>query len=317
MHAIFVTAALLASLAADPVEGAEGVNYHRYETPHITCIIGDNAAMGEHRNRYNGVYSLTTPTLKDSPFVPLYAGLNLEHYFDMRPDINKDGHTFFEPRNEPLIFKQIDENTTELYQPETPYWAVESRTKFTVTPEGYIDMDFECTPHKDHWVGNFMGVFWASYINAPIDKSIYFLEAGSSPDAPKWLQYCTQRHGLNSTVRGADDNIVMEGPESTSNLFVGTSPLRYALPFYYGRFRDHVLIFLYDAKEGGVIRLTHSPSGGGKTPDETDTNPAWDVQLIVPQPKVGTWYGMKARLIVKPWEGREDVLKYVKAHYNK
>ena len=315
MHTVFITAVLIGSMAADPIEGAEGVNYHRYETSNITCTIGDNAALGVHRNRYNGVYSLATPTLKETPFVPDYAGLNLEHYFDMRPDIQKDSHTFFEPRNEPLVFKQIDERTTELYQPVTPYWAVESRTTFTVTPEGYIDMDFACTPHKDHWTGDFMGVFWASYMNAPEDKSIYFLAPGSTPDAPKWLQYCTQRHGLHSTVRRADEEIPMEGPESTTNLFASLSPLRYALPFYYGRFRDHVLIFLYEAGDGGVIRFSHSPSGGGNTADETDTNPAWDVQLIVPQPKVGTWYGMKARLIVKPWEGREDVLKHVKAYY--
>jgi len=192
---------------------------------------------------------------------------------------------------------------------------VESKTLFTVTPEGYIDMDFSCTPHKDQWVGGFMGIFWASYINAPINKSIYFLEAGSTPNAPKWLQYCTQRHGLNSTVRGEGDEFIMEGPESTTNLFVSTSPLRYALPFYYGRFRDHVLIYMYEPKPGGVIRLSHSPSGGGKTPDETDTNPAWDAQLIVPHPEIGTWYGMKARLIVKPWEGRDDVLHFVKAYY--
>ena len=307
----------IAMLCAPNAEGVEGTNFHRYETPTLSCIIGDNAALGVHRNRYNGVYSLTTPALKESPFVPDYAGLNLEHYFDMRPDINKDNHTFFEPRNEPLTFKQIDERTSELYQPETPYWHVESKTRFTVTPEGYIDLDFTCTPHTDQWAGGFMGVFWASYINAPEDKSIYFLEAGSTPEAPKWLQYCTQRHGLHSTVRGADDEIPMEGPESTTNLFVGTSPLRYALPFYYGRFRDHVLIFLYEAGEGGVIRLSHSPSGGGDTPDKTDTNPAWDVQLIVPEPKVGTWYGMKARLIVKPWEGRGDVLEYAKAYYGK
>ncbi|MCF6285787.1 MAG: hypothetical protein L3K26_11405, partial [Candidatus Hydrogenedentes bacterium] len=256
MYAALLTAAALTLLNADGVEGA---NYHRYDTPAITCVIGDNAALGQHRNRYNGVYSLTTPGLKDSPFVPSYAGLNLEHYFDLRPDINKDGHTFFEPRNEPMAFKQIDAYTSELYQPVTPYWGVESTTRFTVSPEGHIDMDFTCTPHKDHWVGGFMGIFWASYINAPINKSIYFLQAGSSLDKPRWLQYCTQRHGLNSTVLGPDDAPFSEGGESTTNLFASVSPLRYALPFYYGRFRDQVLIFLYEADEGGRIRLTQSP----------------------------------------------------------
>lgn len=305
-------ATLLAVLGAD---GIEGTNFHHYDTRKIDLVIGDNSALGEHKARYNGIYSLTTPKLKDSPFVPFYAGLNLEHYFDMRPDINKDNNVFFEPRNAPMTFKQIDEHTSELFQPETPYWGVESTTRFTVAPEGHIDLDFTCTPKRDHFVGGFLGVFWASYINAPEDKSIYFLEAGSTLDAPKWVQYCTQRHGLHSTVRSAEDDLPMEGPESTTNLFMSTSPLRYAVPFYYGRFRDHVLIFMYQAGDGGRIRLSHSPSGGGDTPDKTDTNPAWDVQLIVPNPVVGQAYGMKGRLIVKPWKDRAEVLEIVKEYY--
>ena len=304
-------------LGAAAPEGVEGANFHRYETPTISCIIGDNAALGEHRNRYNGIYQLTTPTLKESPFVPFYAGLNLEHYFDLRPGINEDGHTFFEPRNEPMTFRQLDAQTTELYQPVTPYWAVESTTRFTVAPEGHIDMTFTCTPHKDHWVGGFMGIFWASYINAPLNKSIYFLQADSSLEEPKWYQYCTQRHGLHSTAFGADDDLALEGPESTTNLFISPSPVKFAVPFYYGRFRDHVLIYLYEAGEGARIRFSQSPSGGGTTAAGDDTNPAWDVQLIVPDPEVGKAYGMKARLIVKPWEGREDVLEHARAFYGR
>lgn len=314
MHVVIVS---LLTLGAAVANGVEGLNFHRYETPTISCVIGDNAALGEHRNRYNGIYALTTPTLKESPFVPLYAGLNLEHYFDLRPDINKDSHTFFEPRNEPMHFRQIDASTSELHQPVTPCWAVESTTRFTVAPAGHIDMEFSCTPHKDHWVGGFMGVFWASYMNAPLDKSIYFLEAGSTLDAPRWLQYCTQRHGLNSTVFGPDDALPLEGPESTTNLFISPSPLKFALPFYYGRFRDHVLIFCYEAGPGGRIRISHSPSGGGPTPGNDDTNPAWDVQLIVPDPKIGEAYTMRARLIVKPWEGRQNVLDIARAFYGR
>ncbi len=315
MTASVLIAAAVAMAAAQP-EGAsvtDPAHWVELRAEALTAVIGDNEPMGSHhRKLYNGVFALTTPALAESPFVPAYAGLNLEHYFDARARHEKDT-VFFEPRHAPMELRRTGDNTVELYQAATPFYGVESWTRFTVSAPHYIDMTYRCIPRKDGFAGGFMGVFWASYINAPADKSLYFLQAGSSLDAPRWVQYCTQVHGHASTVVHESDTFSAEFGEGEGSLFEDLSPLRYAEPFYYGLFRDHVLIFIFE--RGPVVRFSHSPSGGGATPAGDDTNPAWDFQLIVPGVKTGQEYGLRMRLVYKLWAGRADVLAEVRNAY--
>jgi hypothetical protein len=279
-------------------------------------IIADNGAKGEHRAGYNGVIRVQEPSETLFPFVPAYAGLNLEHYFDARPR-HEDREVFFEPRHVPMQMRQLDDRIIELYQAETPYYGVESWTQF----EGYenephvIDMTYRCIPKRRAFKGGFMGVFWASYINAPEDKSIYFLEEESSLDNPEWVAFSTESHGTKSTVLPAGDATSFKYPKDGGTLFNSISSMRFAEPFFYGRVGDDVLIYIFEPNP--YIRFAHSPSGGGRTPDGTDTNPAWDFQLVIPDYKVGQEYGLKVRLVYKPWRGRDDVLGEVRRYWNR
>jgi hypothetical protein len=90
------------------------------------------------------------------------------------------------------------------------------------------------------------------------------------------------------------------------SLFRSLSPLRFDLPFFYGRFEDHVWIVMFDRTEG--IRLSHSPSGGGFDAERQTTRPAWDFQLIVPNPQVRAEYGFRARTLFRPHCDREEIL---------
>ena len=137
---------------------------------------------------------------------------------------------------------------------------------------------------------------------------MYFLDADSTLEKPMWRQLCTQQHNRDSTVRSATDSTELKF-EGAGTLFANQSPLRYSVPFFYGRFRDMVLIYVFRPNEN--LRFTHSPSGGGLTVSQDDTNPAWDFQLIIPQPKTGQEYGLHGRLIYKRWIDRQDVLNRV------
>jgi hypothetical protein len=65
------------------------------------------------------------------------------------------------------------------------------------------------------------------------------------------------------------------------------------------------LAYLFKSSE--VIRLTQSPSGGGSS------NPAWDFQYIIPDPRTEKVYSFKARILYKPFIGNQDILE----EYNK
>ncbi len=298
MSAITLLAVLLSA-------NEEAGGHATIEASRIVCIIGDNGELGEHRPGYNGLFDLRIPDDTQSAFVPAYAGLNLEHYFDIKPRPS-EGAVFFEPRRAPMEFQRISATTAELHQPPTPVYGVESWTRFEVHDPNYVDMTFRCIPRKADLEGGVLGVFWASYIHAPLDKSIYFLAAGSTLDKPVWTQYCTQEHGRDSSVRHESDNLDIPFAGGEGTLFNNLSPLRYSVPFFYGRVGANVLIYIF--RSGPCIRFSHSPSGGGPTASGDAQNPAWDFQLIVPQYKVGDEYGLSMRLVYKRWVDRADVI---------
>lgn len=313
MHTMLLLLQAIAAAAADDPRGpgAADVDFASFEVSGLRCLIGNNTSTGDHRPGYNGLFALTAPGLADSVYVPAYAGLNLEHYFDARQR-SEDPAEFFEPRYASMTFRRIDARTAELHQPPTPLYGVESWTRFTLEEPHYIDVEFRCVPRQIEFAGGWFGVFWASYMNGPANKSIYFLAEGSTLDAPRWLQFCTQQHNHASTVRPAGDALDLPMPDSADTLFNSFSPLRYGEPFYYGLIGDHVLIYIFEPNPG--LRFAHSPSGGGPTADGTDTNPAWDFQLIVPEPEAGREYVLRWRTVLKPFAGRDDVLDEVRAY---
>ena len=280
----------------------------------LEVVVGNNKSLDrngkQHQAGYNGVFSLKSTLQPESPFVSAYAGLNLEHYFDA--SACPDHKQFFEPRYSSMKLRRINDQTVELYQAKTPVFQVESWSRFSVA-SNYIDFSYRCKPHRDDYAGDFLGTFWASYINGPLNKSIYFLDAESSIEKPAWQQLCTQTHNRDSTVKQAADTTKLTF-QAKDTLYANISSLKYSAPFFYGRFRNMVLIYAFQPNP--AIRFTHSPSGGGRTAKGDDTNPAWDFQLIIPKPKAGREYELRGRLIYKEWKGREDVLAEVSAYLN-
>jgi hypothetical protein len=262
----------------------------------LTVVIGDNAADGQHRAGYNGVWSLTHRDEADNFFVPTVAGLNLEHIINGE-DFDHDGtsRVFFEPRNAPMTFTRLSDTEAELHQPPTPTFHLESWTHFTLVAPHYVDLHFRCQARQHVFRFGTIAVFWASYINAPDDKSIYFRRSQT------WQQLCTQQHNDESTVRHPGDRVTLRFVDGyPPALYRNLSPLYYDEPFYYGNFKGMVAILMFDRTSG--IRFTHSPS-----------NPAWDFQFLIPGYEVNREYGFRARLAYRPRCNRAEIRQEVAA----
>ncbi len=296
----------------------------------LTAVIGDNSADGTQRAGYNGLWSLRhTPsgspsrgrdsTPSGSPsrgretrsiFVPGIAGLNHEHIFDGETD-DKTVEVFFEPRHAPMTFRKISDREAELHQPPTQTFQLESWTRFKLAEPHFIDMHYRCTAHQHVFKRGYIGLFWASYIDAPEDKSMYFVSSMSGGKAV-WEQLCTQRHNDESTVRHRDDKFELTvRKENRESLFRNYSPFRFDLPLFYGNFEDHVWVVMFDRTEG--VRLTHSPSGGGFNAARGSSNPAWDFQYIIPNYEVMKTYEFRLRAAFRPKCSRDEVLAMYRA----
>jgi hypothetical protein len=276
-----------------------------FQVGDLTAVIGDNGAHGDHRAGYNGVWSLEHKSAARSLFVPAYAGLNHEHIFNGEADAPTE--VFFEPRHAPMTFRQLSDHEAELHQPPTPTFQLESWTRFTLVAPHYLDMSYRCIARQHTFPRGYIGLFWASYINAPDDKSMYFRSGTEGRDA-LWSQLCTQRHDDESTVRHADDQIQLtfrDGHRDT--LYRNLSPFRYGLPFYYGLFDELLWMVMFERADG--IRFTHSPSGGGTNNQRETTNPAWDFQFLIPNYEVGKEYTFRLRALLRPRCTRQQVLQ--------
>jgi hypothetical protein len=267
----------------------------------LTAIIGDNSAADTHRTGYNGVWSLTHRTEPENLFVPTVAGLNLEHIFDGdKQDTDNNQKIFFEPRHAPMTFRKLSDHEAELHQPPTPTFHVESWTRFTLAEPHYLDFHFRFRPTQHAFAHGYIGLFWASYINAPEDKSIYFRQGGL------WQQLCTQQHNDESTVLHRDDKLVLKfSPSLRNTLFKNFSRFRFDEPYFYGLFRKHLFLVMFERADG--IRFTHSPSGGGPNAKQQTTNPAWDFQYLLPKYEVKQEYSFRARIVYRERCSRDEV----------
>ena len=273
----------------------------------LIAVIGDNdiAPAGEQRAGYNGIWSLRHSAGKRSVFVPAVAGLNYEHI--VNGEEPPDSKTFFEPRNARMAFKELSDSEGELHQPPTPTYHLESWTRFKLVAPHYLDMSFRCVAHQHVFPRGYMALFWASYMNAPLDKSMYFLGGLEGQPGSNWMQLCTQFHNRDSTVRHRDDKLGLTYAPGRDTLYKSISTFRFDTPLFYGNHDELMWLVMFDRAEG--IRLTHSPSGGGAHAALKTTNPAWDFQFIVPNPEVMKEYSFKVRTVLRPRCSREEVLE--------
>jgi len=263
----------------------------------LTAVFVDNTAYGAvHLAGYNGLASLRHNHADSTIFVPRYAGINLEHIFGGDSLLQ-----LFEPRRHPMTLFKKNESSVVLYQGPTPLSGVESITEFTLVAPHYIDMKFTCLLHNEKFFNHdYAGFFWASYIDRPQDKKIYFIGEKETQNSPGWVGTYSEEHGVKSTHRGMDDQLNLFFADNfNASLPKNYSDYRFAAPFYFGHFHKMAFAFLFE--DDKVIRFSQSPTGGG--PD----SPAWDFQFIIQQPKMGKIYGFKSRAVYKPFITQDEI----------
>jgi hypothetical protein len=284
--------------------------YHILHRGDVAAVVVDNRAVDDnilpgHRAGYSGIASLTHAAAGDNLFVPSYAGLNFEHIHD---GTTRDRRILFEPRMAPMQTRVVDQHTVELYQAPTPTWQLESVLRYAMLEDGTIEMTFECIPRGKTFRHDYVGLFWASYIHQPESLDIHFLGATQSDEGdPRWIRGITPSHGELSTHVGRMDRRGFPHDEDFPlTLVFNRSHYEYAEPWYYGV--SHGMAFIQMFRPQDAVRLSQSPSGGGRG------NPAWDFQWFVDGYEVGKLYRMVMRAQYVPSKSREQVEQVSRPH---
>lgn len=318
LHAgLFLALGLSANLSAHPfaapgatsltnksvVYTAPDVHHVELKRGNASIVIADNAAVDVpplpgHREGYNGVASWKIAGHEQNLFVPSYAGLNFEHIHDGTTTVDKER---FEPRKSPMQLRVVNEHTVEVYQPPTANWKLESCGRYELLEDGTIEYTFECIPRAELFRKNYIGLFWASYIQAPEDKAIYFRGRAAGADAGSdWIRSFSPKHGEAAThpPAGPLPNLNVE-PDFPLTLVNHPSPYVHTEPWYYGVSGKIAYVQMF--RDRDRIWFAQSPTGGG------ENNPAWDFQWFIPDYRVDEAYGFVMRAACIPFESREQI----------
>ena len=269
----------------------------------VTAVVVDNRAVDDkilpgHRASDNGIASLSHKSQPENFFVPTYAGLNFEHVHD---GTVQEGKVLFGPRNAPMELRVIDERTAELYQAASLHYGLESCTRYQLLEDGAIEMTFECIPRQDTFKEDYIGLFWASYIHQPQSLDIHF--KGHDTDQPaqsRWIRGITPAHGTLATHIATDDRREFtHDAEFPLTLAFSLSNHRYSEPWYYGINGKMALVFMFRPQD--EVRLTQSPSGGGKG------NPAWDFQFLISDYEIDRRYQFVLRTMLVPFQSSKQI----------
>ena len=146
----------------------------------------------ERANGYNGVrqhYSRRGP--KENIFRTAWgSSLNFEFIYD------RSGRSMI-PRwlgdrlgtpPTPSRLTRLDDNSVQLTTSIPEPRRIEVSTTFTLVPPHYIDLETACVVHPGAFEGEWLGLFWASYIHSPENKTTWFLGRPDENGPEQWIE---------------------------------------------------------------------------------------------------------------------------------
>ncbi len=294
-----LTTPALATEPGDKNQNGAEVHSTQFRTRAFHGVIGDNTrGPNEHAPGFNGLWSLVPAGTEENMIGRQLAGLNLEHYINGTDEDGKKPEILFDPRRSPMEFKQVSDSRFLLHQPPTRFFGVESWTEFTVREPNIIDMSFRCIPRKEIFPNGWLGVFWATYVEAPEEPAAHFLGyENPESESPKWLT----TDGIHM-VYGQQARVPLKFPgPMRGHTMASTDSRRWAEPFYYAVWRDHAYLVMFDTDHDLGIYAGKNKTGKGWNP--------WDFQIIIHEPAVGSQYELRIRMVLDKFKGKDWIKK--------
>jgi hypothetical protein len=250
---------------------------------------------------------------------PVYStgatGLNFEHIFN---GVAADKTiSMFTPRSDPVELLEMSTNAVKLHWPvERSTWGTDCEMTYTFADRDTIDIGFSVTPTQERFRQGYAAFMWAGYLACARDRKIHFYGVDGSREG--WVTF-----GEDVAVGFETGTISCQGvaplpyERDSQALNIVEHPSKHFLkPFYYGLIDgDHDLattndtlayIMMFDQTTTIRFAMWNFVRDAAGHPDPH--RPAWDWQFVIQKPVLGRQYRFRARLVIRPFVSREEIL---------
>ena len=243
-----------------------------------------------------------------------FVGLNFEHIFNGAA--GDKNISMFTPRKDPCKLLRESPRIASLTWPaESSSWGIRCKMTYQFSPPNAIDLTFKATPTVDRFPHGYAAFMWASYMNRTRERRIHFY--GCNGGREGWMSFGDDlENGFETgTVPCAGiADLPYEEESQTLNLIEHPSK-KFLKPFYYGLIdgdndlttADDTLAYIMMFDQAESIRFALWNFIQDQEGRSDPHSPAWDWQYVIRSPEPGKAYGYRARVVVKPFAGREDV----------
>ncbi len=259
----------------------------------------------ERSNVYNGIRQLYHRAAPDENVfgAALASSMNFEFVF------NSAGRTMTprwitgskgsEPT--PSSLTRVGDNSARLEVNVPAPHRVDVATMFTLVPPHYVDLRTEIVPLEESFAGDWLGVFWANYINRPEGKTTYFRGRETASRDIRVVSSLDERPDGPRAFAAEGADLLPNEPDSSGTLFHNIRPQRFVEPFFYGKWRDMVLMMMFETDLD--LRFAIQPTGGGLL------SPAWDFATVIRDCEPGRTYTWSGRLLFKQFVVHDDMAR--------
>jgi hypothetical protein len=242
------------------------------------------------------------------------VGLNFEHI--MNGSAADAAISMFTPRKDNCTVEKINDSSAVIvHKAKDSSWHVESEMTYTLTGENCIDLQFRVILSENKFLLGYIAFMWASYMNCTVDRRLHF--RGKDGTEEGWLAFGEDTEkGFETGTIAYSESAALPYEAGAKVLNIIENPQKkFTLPFYYGLVHGSgleqsvqdtmVYIVMFDQTDPIRFAMWNFFTDADGRPDTH--SPAWDWQYIIRNPQIDQKYGYRARIIYKPYRGRDDI----------
>ena len=236
--------------------------------------------------------------------------ITLEHYLGVPLDAPE--YIEYEPFASQRSLRKVRKNGCSLHYGPQDCSQVTCTIDYQVVEPHYVDTTVEVLTERDRWPHGYLGLFFATIVEAPAYSGVTFRGFDSSLELGRhnpWIYFNGYggKPGLTVHPSGVSRPELGRPTDPPDVYYYSDSSIRFVEPFFFGRVNDMVFGVLFRGCDRERVRFTVNPlSGFG--------SPAWDFFWIIEDPEPDQMYTLPFRVLFKPFVSGEDILTEFRAY---